>query len=986
MKTKSFLFCLIILASSINLKANDFQQGGAIISTTGVKNAEISLNGVWKFNLSPPASFWENGITTQNWADIKVPGECTLQGFKIEHDKEYPFKRQIEIPADFKDKQILLRFDGVYSFARVWVNGHFIRSHSGGFTSWYCDITPYVKPGEKAWLTVGITDRPDEISDGSGYAFHLIGGFLRGAAMLALPKNHISKFTVETDFDKAFQDAVLKVNISMNLDPASKPKVKFTLLSPDGKVVALNSASIEINGKNPSGQLHISVKTPLKWNAEQPFLYTLEAEVSLDDKVVQKISKKIGFRKIEVIGNKLFVNGTIVKMHGTCRHDAHPLLGRSTTNELDLQDVLLCKEANINYIRTSHYPPSQFFLEMCDKYGIYVEEETAACFVSSGPRESDQYNKFSKTQNDTAFSARYVGQFSEMIERDRDHPSVIIWSLGNESIYGTNFQKEYDYAKKSDLTRPVMFSWPMSSVGHKCFDVMSMHYPNTTGDGDCCSPNYNYPVKNFHTDTIPVLNDEYAHLPCYLFSSLKNDQNIRNAWGESVKKFWDVMYSTDGSLGGAVWCMTDDIFMLPDTAVGYGQWGFIDGWRRKKPEFWHLKKAYSPVIIENEIFQTNISSQNISITNRHDFTNLNALKVVFRKGNEKVEQAMPDVAPHAKGSLELPFSNLKTDDTINVSFIYNKQVVDEYNLTSGRTRIEFKSNQLKGISLKDDKDQYAVIGKEFSLIINKLSGKIISGIFKNEKLISGGPYLFLGNRFPGDGGVNDSYTKDYRILKEEDWKMGSISAKTIADTVFVEVSGAYDTLKIGYVFKISSDGLIRTAYHLNKLPKLSNSLGLCFDLSSDFNKIAWRRNGLWSAYPADHIGRLSGVAVKNPENAHHYKVKPSHAWSADTKDFFLNGKNGINKSLGLATIDYRTMKEHIFYYTLMNDPKGVNLRVEGGGKDIAARCEPQTNGSSKLFLLNHWWYPEMAWQNYCGDFKPDLKKDLSVTMRFISGK
>jgi beta-galactosidase len=212
----------------------DFQQDDATMTTIGFINTQISLNGTWKFNLNPPASFWENSISPQNWSNIQVPGECTLQGFKIEHDKEYPFKKQIYIPSDFKNKRILLRFDGVYSAAHVWVNGQYIRSHSGGFTTWYCDIIHAVKPGEKAWVTVGVTDRADEISDCRGYAFHLIEGFLRGDSMLALPENHISKFSIETDLDKTFQDAVLKLDIAMYLKIKAKAKIHLTLSAPDG--------------------------------------------------------------------------------------------------------------------------------------------------------------------------------------------------------------------------------------------------------------------------------------------------------------------------------------------------------------------------------------------------------------------------------------------------------------------------------------------------------------------------------------------------------------------------------------------------------------------------------------------------------------------------------------------------------------------------------------------------------------------------------
>ncbi|MEN8228779.1 MAG: sugar-binding domain-containing protein, partial [Bacteroidota bacterium] len=157
-------------------------------AVSGVENAEISLNGTWKFNMDPPDRFWEAGISTADWADIEVPGECAMQGFAIKHDQPYAYKHDFVIPEDFRGNQIFLNFYGVYSSARVWLNGQFVRDHDGGFTKWECDITDYVQAGEKAQLTVEIIDRIDDISFGSGYAKHQIGGILRDVELVALPE------------------------------------------------------------------------------------------------------------------------------------------------------------------------------------------------------------------------------------------------------------------------------------------------------------------------------------------------------------------------------------------------------------------------------------------------------------------------------------------------------------------------------------------------------------------------------------------------------------------------------------------------------------------------------------------------------------------------------------------------------------------------------------------------------------------------------
>ena len=188
---------------------------------------------------------------------------------------------------------------------------------------------------------------------------------------------------------------------------------------------------------------------------------------------------QIGFREIEVVGNRFLINGKQVKLRGVCRHEIDPLLGRVSTAEYELKDVLLAKEANVNFIRTSHYPPSDNFLNLCDKYGIYVEDETAVCFVGSH-RTAEYYPGSSESSPD--FTDRYLSQLKEMVNNHRNHPSVIIWSIGNENTFGDNFKKSYDWVKASDPTRPVIFSYPgLVPDSIKSYDIISMHYPGIDG-------------------------------------------------------------------------------------------------------------------------------------------------------------------------------------------------------------------------------------------------------------------------------------------------------------------------------------------------------------------------------------------------------------------------------------------------------------------------------------------------------------------------
>lgn len=239
------------------------------IEVAGVKNPVISLNGTWKFAMTPPDNFWENSVDFQSWPDIQVPGECQMQGFAIKHDTPYVYKYRFSVPKDYEGIQSVLNFYGVYSYARVWVNGQFVREHFGGFTKWSCDISEIVSPGEEAILTVEIVDRTDDISFASGYAKHQIGGILRDVELTALPKQNFKQLYFETDLDEKYENAELKVFYELTQN--SPVKIKIELLDAANNLV--ETAESEAN--LPVGKLAVPIKNPKKWDAEHPNLYTV---------------------------------------------------------------------------------------------------------------------------------------------------------------------------------------------------------------------------------------------------------------------------------------------------------------------------------------------------------------------------------------------------------------------------------------------------------------------------------------------------------------------------------------------------------------------------------------------------------------------------------------------------------------------------------------------------------------------------------------
>jgi beta-galactosidase/beta-glucuronidase len=897
----------------------------------GVSPHITDLAGVWKFGLLPPPEFWSNGVNPAAWTDVTVPGELTAQGHPIARDSEYAYKRSMHIPAGAKGKKVLLHFDGVYSYARVWVNGKLVREHHGGFTSWDCDITEFVTPGQTAWLTVGVTDRADEISYASNYAKHYIGGILRGVKLLVLPADYVSRFHIETDLDSNYKDATLKVTAAVAFHEAPSATLNLQLRDRQGKSVAIEPNSITLSTEKPEGVVAIPVAAPLKWDSEHPNLYTLEATVVIGGHETQKHTRQFGFRKVERRKNRLYVNGDEVKLRGVCRHDTHPLRGRSVTPEIDEKDALLLRDANVNFVRTSHYPPTESFLEACDRIGICVEEESAVCFVNQA------WSIAAPTESNPDFTSRFMNQFAEMIERDRSHPSVIIWSLGNESRWGTNFAKEREYVRAGDASRPAIFSYPETvTAGVDGYDIYSKHYPKF--DGDLTS-------KDF-----PKLNDECIHLACYNADTLKRDPGVRDYWGHFIKRFWENAYTSEGCLGGAIWAGFEEVFMLPDSPVGYGQWGIVDEWRRPKPEFWLTKKAYSPVRVAESELPNPGSGQPllIPVKNWFNHTNLSELKALCRVGKEALSLPSINAAPGAEGTLHVPARDWRDGEVVELEFYgAAKAPIDEFHLRIGTRVVTFPATQSPAPKVTENNQSLTVQGSDFHIVFSKATGLIFEGVFHGKKIIEGGPFLNLGT------------------TPLPPWWLINMRHTSTADEVVINLIGAHVArhgsgpgMSTEFEIRIDGQGLITTSYTLHDPVKAANEVGISYVLSSSIDQLSWDRKALWSAYPNDHIGRPQGTARRQSRfAAQTYRHPPVGPWCEDTKDFFLFGPNDPG---GRGTNDFRSLKENIWYASCGWADGSGQVRAECDGT-AAARAEVLPDGKVQFNIDNLWAYTDLGY-------------------------
>ena len=986
-KLISFLSILLL----IGCKQND----SITYFVDGVSNPVINLNGIWKVNINPPEESWQLIELNSDWKDIQVPGELMMQGFPIKHDVPFVYKTSIDIPADYKEKTVMLQFDGVYSYVRIWINGNYVCEHSGGFTRWECDITSFVNPGETAILTLEATDKADEISYASGYAKHQIGGILGDVNLLALPVNYPEDITIKTDFDDNYNNASLIISGDIKSN-SSDSKIAIGLFDMNNENINLENTFIVIKNEQ-TFEITNQINNPKKWDAEHPNLYSLKISFSENDKLLWQKMYKVGFRKIVVKGNKLLVNGYEVKLRGACRHNIHPLLGRVSTSDYELKDVLLAKEANMNFIRTSHYPPTENFLQLCDEYGLYVEDETAVCFVGSH-RTKEYYPGAS--ESDSMFTKRYLSQLQEMVNNHKNHPSIIMWSIGNENSFGSNFKKSYDWVKANDDTRPVIFSYPgLVPNSIKAYDIISMHYPGTQGNMN----QYGIKTKSFGNMELPVIFDEWAHVACYNNFTIKEDPNIRDFWGRSLDTMWQRTFDADGGLGGAIWGMIDETFMLPDSlpgfnewwgridehvipaeysgnTIGYGEWGIIDTWRRKKPEFWNTKKAYSPVkLLKTEIENySKGSSVSIPIYNRFDHTNINEL--IIKTNYKKTEKILtsPNIKPHTKGNLIIPMEQWDSDEAIIVEFLNQKNsIIDKYSICLKAEPIKGEDIDVaESITIEDADGQLIVICENNTKVIfNKKTG-LISQIQNSHNTIGlSGPHLNLRTK-------GESVIYSYHQINDycKNWALKHFEYKQAGKQAIILIDGEYDnSFPVEFKLTINSNGKIAVQYQVENIPQENiREMGIKFEMEDIFDSVSWIRYPYWSFYPGGHLSAAKGKVALYPIILKTYRTEPKKDWTMDCKSFYYNGT--ANEVAGdQLSNSAKATKENIIEYSIINENQEI-LSVNSNG-ELSCRIAKEKD-KIYLFINNEMDYIDLSWGNYQRDILLDKSYSNNITLTF----
>ena len=647
-----------------------------------------SLNGQWKFYWAKqpserPVDFYKTTYDTSTWDEIMVPSNWEMLGYgtPIYTNVNYPFKnlpskilpqkgftnetemnpvgsyrRNFQIPKDWDGKKIFLHFDGVYSGMYVWVNGRKVGYSQGANNDAEFDITSFVNVGENI-LAVEVYRWTDGSYIEDQDMFRL-SGIHRDVYIYATPQIYIRDFSLRSDFQ--FDDLLsskLNVDLWIKNDGGKVAKgnsVEIQLWDPFGKQVANQVQPIENLFKNKENRLSICtlVENPLLWSAESPQLYTVILALKNDQgKEIEAISSKFGFRKIEIKNKRVYLNNEQVFFKGTNRHDIDPRFGKAVPVSTMIKDIELMKRHNINTVRTSHYPNSPKMYALYDYYGLYVMDE------------ADLENHGNHGLSDKlSWQPAFLDRIARVIQRDKNHPSVIFWSLGNEGGAGVNFDAMYKRAKELDPSRPVHYEGKNDAA-----DIDSQMYPDIAR------------MSRFdQLDTNkPYFLCEYAH-------------SMGNAPG-NLAEYWEYIENkSQRMIGACIWDWVDQGINkvgAPTSHYYYGGDfgdkpndadfccnGLVTPDRRVTAKLLEVKKVYQYI----KLRPLAMSAGKIEVSNGYDFLNLNNFRVVWKilKDGMEIEQGTIDeglnLPPNEKATLTIPYITKINSDSeffLNIYFL-----------------------------------------------------------------------------------------------------------------------------------------------------------------------------------------------------------------------------------------------------------------------------------------------------------------------------
>jgi beta-galactosidase len=909
-----------------------------------------SLNGKWKFNLvkkpaDRPLDFYKTSFSDKDWKEIPVPSNWEIEGYDtpIYTNIVYPFpknppfvdneynpvgtyRRTFTVPASWKDREVMLHFASVSGYMLVYVNGQEVGMSKVSKSPAEFDITPYLKEGENQ-LAVQVF----RWHDGSyleDQDFWRLSGIERDVYLHALPKLSIQNFTINAGLDKAYKHGELNASVDLKAFEGSKKQsgaLSLELYDKNNKKVFAQEKSFSA-GTDPvtfSGTLN----NVARWNAEDPNLY--EYIITLKDaagKPLAYTAGKTGFRKVELKGGQLLVNGVAITIKGVNRHEHDDELGHVPSHETMLKDIQLMKQFNLNAVRMSHYPHDPEWYRLCDEYGLYVVDEANIETHHMGAEHQGWFDKSKHPAYLPAWAPAHMDRIERLVERDKNHPSVIIWSMGNESGNGKVFHDAYDWIKKEDSTRLVMFEQAGEDVNT---DIVGPMYPS-----------YRY-MKAYASkeQERPFIMCEYSHA-------------MGNSNG-NLQELWEVIWSSKHMQGGFIWDWVDQGLKTTDdngrTYWAYGgdlggfhlqndenfnANGLVASDRTPHPGIYEVKKIYQNVAFRAK----DLTKGLISLENRFDFTNLKDYSFkwqLFRNGKlEKEETFTVDLAPHQQKELKLKLPKV-TPAAGEEYFLnlYAYTVKPTALIPAGheiaREQLAFGSNDyfqpaaVAGSELKISKEENnklrfssGEVEGEFNLAEGKLNwwGK------KDGRIINQYPEPYFwraptdndfGNGMPEKLGIWRTAHVDRKV---KEVKVGEQGPEGLPITVSYELTGINVPYTVEYL--VRNDASIKVTASIDmsgrELPEMPR-FGMRMELPYEIENLQYYGRGPWENYSDRKSSAFVGLYQDKVENqfVENYIRPQENGYKTDVRWLQLTNNEGVGlriegaQPLGFSALHYR---------------------------------------------------------------------------------
>ncbi|GGG10081.1 beta-galactosidase [Dokdonia pacifica] len=870
-------------------RASYFAYESATVSKKENSSRFLSLNGDWKFHWvkdpkQRPTIFQHADFNDSDWTTIPVPANWEVQGFgnPIYLDERYPFtttwpdipkdynpvgtyRKEITITKEFLSKDVILHFAGAKSAMYVYLNGTYVGYSQGSKTPAEFTITPYLKEGENIialqmfrWSDASYVESQDMLR---------MSGIERDVYLYTQPKVAITDYHAITTLDDTYTNGVFNGTISISNTSEETVSRKISLSIIDGDTTLYNfSKTIDIQ-RNSIKEIQTKkiIDTVQQWSAELPNLY--ELKITLEDASNpnnnQFITKPIGFKRVEVKNAQILINGKPIYFRGVDRHETDPHTGHVVSKKSMLKDILLMKQNNINAVRSAHYPNDPYWLDLCDKYGLYVIDEAN---IESHPLAIDE-----KTQigNEMSWLPAHMSRTQRMYYRDRNHPSIYAWSLGNEAGEGDIFITTYNWLKKQDANRIVQYE-PAGKDDYT--DIYCPMYPK---------PEYLINHGKSSSDK-PSVMIEYCH-----------------AMGNSVgnlQDYWDIIEEYPNLQGGYIWDWVDQSLEYKDENgspyLAYGHDyhpdlptdgnflnnGLIDPYRNPHPHLSEVKKVYEPVQFNY------IGNGKIQVTNKNffaDFSN-NTISWQLLK-NGKVIKKKKDISIQVQPQESVIFTLQELPKTLALDSEYilqfsliqkeakhliskNHEIAwDEFVLQKSASS-QFTSNSQTTFAITEDATSFTIKNDKVHLRINATTGEIISWSQKGHE-ITKQPIRPNFWRPPTDNDLGNGMDTWAKVWQEATYNYTS----TLVKKPIVTNTGAF----YGVEYQLPNDiGFIKTLYVIQDTGNLSIDytfipkqkelpviprIGMYLTLPNDFTEISWYGKGPQESYWDRKTGQKTGI-------------------------------------------------------------------------------------------------------------------------------